>query len=163
MSCWFSLVWVSALSFIDSCLESVEVLHHFGLGRTIDRVRNDFTVSSPILSTHLCIWACGSTWRRHTGKHGSSATHQRITQLTSWPHVASPTWSSTEQVARPATKRFHTSDWRPLHGGVLSTVDMVVQRRDGRRWHCEHDDDDDLSYLQCFNPVDWLRARGTSS
>jgi len=37
---------------------------------------------------------------------------------------------------------------------------MVVQRRDGRRWHCEHDDDDDdLSFLQCFNPVDWLRAR----
>jgi len=27
-----------------------------------------------------------------------------------WPHVASPTWSSTEQVARPATKRFQTSD-----------------------------------------------------
>jgi len=35
-----------------------------------------------------------------------------ITQPTSWPHVASPTWSSTEQVARPATKRFQTSDWR---------------------------------------------------
>jgi len=32
----------------------------------------------------------------------------------SWPYVASPTWSSTEQVARPATKRFHPSDWRPL-------------------------------------------------
>ena len=32
--------------------------------------------------------------------------------LVGW--VASPTWSSTEQVARPATKRFHTSDWRPL-------------------------------------------------
>jgi len=58
--------------------------------------------------------ACGSTWRRHTGKHGSSAPHQRITQQTSWPHVASPTRSSTEQVARPATKRFHTSDWRAL-------------------------------------------------
>ena len=25
-----------------------------------------------------------------------------------------PGWSSTEQVARPATKRFHPSDWRPL-------------------------------------------------
>jgi len=32
-----------------------------------------------------------------------------FTQPTSWPHVASPTWSSTEQVARPAT-----SDWRAL-------------------------------------------------
>jgi len=28
-------------------------------------------------------------------------------------------------------------------GGVLSTVDMVVQRRDGRRWLRELDDDDD--------------------
>jgi len=27
-------------------------------------------------------------------------------------------------------------------GGVLSTVDMVVQRRDGRRRLREHDDDD---------------------
>ena len=63
---------------------------------------------------HLGIWACSSTWRRHTGRHGFSAPHQRITQPTSWPHVASPTWSSMEQVARPATKQFHTSDWRPL-------------------------------------------------
>ena len=72
--------------------------------------RSDFTVSSPIPSTHFGIWTCGLTWRHHTGKHGSSAPHQRITQPTSWPHVASPTWSSTEQVAR----RFHPSDWRPL-------------------------------------------------
>ena len=28
-------------------------------------------------------------------------------------------------------------------GGVLSTMDMVVQRRDGPRWLREHDDDDD--------------------
>ena len=56
----------------------------------------------------------GSTWWHHTGKHGSSAPHQRIAQPTSWPHVASPTWSSTEEVARPATKRFHPSDWRAL-------------------------------------------------
>jgi len=75
---------------------------------------SDFTVPSPIPSTHFCMWACGSAWRRHTGKHGSSAPHQRITQPTSWPHVASPTWSSMEQVARPATKRFHPSDWRAL-------------------------------------------------
>ena len=67
-----------------------------------------------IQSTHLGIWACGLTWRRHTGKHGSSAPHQRITQPTSCPQVASPTWSSAEQVARPATKRFRPSDWRPL-------------------------------------------------
>ena len=77
--------------------------------------RSDFTVPSNMPSTHLGIWACGSTWRRHSDKHAcSSAPHQRITQPTSWPHVASPTWSSTEQVARPATKRFHPSHWRPL-------------------------------------------------
>ena len=28
-------------------------------------------------------------------------------------------------------------------GGMLSTVDMVVQRRDGPRRLCDHDDDDD--------------------
>jgi len=80
--------------------------------------RSDFTDTVLFLSrrrsTHLGIWACGSARRRLTGKHGSSAPHQRITQPTSWPHVASPTWSSTEQVARPATKRFHPSDWRAL-------------------------------------------------
>ena len=50
----------------------------------------------------------------YTEKHGSSAPRKSITQPTFWPHVASPTWSSTEQVARPATKRFHPSHWRPL-------------------------------------------------
>jgi len=119
----------------------------------VDRVRNDrstsadrsdFTVSSPIPSTHVGIWACGSTWRRHTGKHGSSALHQPITQPTSWPHVASPTWSSTEQVARPATKQFHTSDWRALEmccrpwtwwcndvtalAGYATTMMMMIRR-----------------------------------
>jgi len=56
-----------------------------------DRVRNDevlqrtglTSLSSPIQPTHLGIWARGSTWRCHTGKHGSSAPHQRITQPTS--------------------------------------------------------------------------------
>jgi len=30
-----------------------------------------------------------------------------------------------------------------ISAGLLSTVDMVVQRRDGPRWLREHDDDDD--------------------
>ena len=34
-------------------------------------------------------------------------------------------------------------------GGVLSTVDMVVQRRDGPRRLREHDDDDDTDQI-CF-------------
>ena len=31
-------------------------------------------------------------------------------------------------------------------GDVLSTVDMVVQRRNGPRWLCELDDDDECRY-----------------
>ena len=76
--------------------------------------QSEFTVPSPIPMMHLGISAWGSTWRWHTGKHGSSTPHQRITQPTSWPHMASPTWSFKEQVVRPAMKRFHPSDWRLL-------------------------------------------------
>ena len=47
--------------------------------------------------------------------------------------------ASTEQLARPATKRFRLKSC----GGVLSTVDMVVQRRDGPRRLRDHDDDGD--------------------
>jgi len=72
--------------------------------------RSDFTVPTPIPSTHFCIWAGGSTWR-HTGKHGFSAP-QTITNYQSTDllieRIASPTWSSTERVGRPATKRFHS-------------------------------------------------------
>ena len=61
--------------------------------------------------------------------------------------MASPTWSSTELVARSAT--FETIPRVRLEtpGGVLSTVDMVVQRRDGPRRLRDHDDDDDVSTL----------------
>jgi len=83
--------------------------------------------------------SCGSTWRR-TGKHGSSAPQQRITQPTSWPYMETPTWSSTEQVARPAKKWLHRSIgdlWRhPVdcgHGGA---------KCDGP---CRVRDDDDYS------------------
>jgi len=82
--------------------------------------QSDFTVPSAIPLTHFCIWARGVTWRWHTGKHGSSAPHHRVTQPTSWPHMASPTWSSTEQVTRPAPVQLETT------GGMLSTVDMAV-------------------------------------
>jgi len=34
--------------------------------------------------------------------------NQRITQRINQPHVASPTWSSTEQVARPAIRNDST-------------------------------------------------------
>jgi len=71
--------------------------------------------------------------------------HQLITQPTSWPHVASSicTWSSTQQVARTATKRFHTTIPHvrlETSGDKLSTVDMVVQRCNGPRLLRELDD-----------------------
>jgi len=71
--------------------------------------------------------------------------------------VASPTWSSTEQVVRPATKRFHVR--LETSGDVLSTVDMVVQRRDGPRWLRELDDDnddDDDTLWTLFRGLNWL-------
>ena len=55
---------------------------------------------------------------------------------------ASTDFLTTERVARPATKRFHLSDWRPLVG-VLSAVDTVEQRCDGPRRLRDNDDDDD--------------------
>jgi len=102
----------------DSCLESdgtiesslkwwTEMLKYFS---------GPVSLHCPIsyLVYALLIWACGSTWRRHTGKHGSAAPRKPITQPIAWPHVASPTWSSTEQVVRPATKWLYPSGWRPL-------------------------------------------------
>jgi len=106
------------------------------------------TVPSPIPSTHLGIWACGSTSRRHTGKHGSSAAQQRITQPTDLLTargvanlVVHGTTGSTSYETIPPV-RLETS------GGVLSTVDMLVQRRDGPRRLRDHDgdgDDDDIN------------------
>jgi len=58
--------------------------------------------------------------------------------------VASPTWSSTEQVARPAIYETIPPVRLETSGGVLSTVDMVVQRRDGPRRLRDDDDDDDV-------------------
>ena len=52
-----------------------------------------------------------------------------------------PGWSSTEQVARPATKQIPPVP-SETPGGVLSTVDMVVQRRDGPRRPRDDDVDD---------------------
>ena len=67
--------------------------------------------------------------------------------------MASPTWLFTEQVARPATKRFHPPVRLESSGGVLSTVDMVVQRRDGPRRLRDHDDADD-DVCMCYCSVD---------
>ena len=69
--------------------------------------------------------------------------------------MASPTWSSTEQVARPAIYETIPPVRLETSGGVLSTVDMVVQRRDGPRRLRDDDDDDDVDnyVFQCGRSV----------
>ena len=70
------------------------------------------------------------TWRRPPGRHGT-------------------TGSTSYETIPPV--RLESS------GGVLSTVDMVVQRRDGPRRLRDHDDDDDddlgshLGYYKFLN------------
>jgi len=99
--------------------------------------------------------ACGSI-RRHTGKHGSSAPHRRIAQPTSWPHVASPTWSSREQVARPATKRFHPSHWRPLEACCRP---WTWWSNDATSLDHDDDDDDVSEYVSLYASVSACRWR----
>jgi len=47
-------------------------------------------------------------------------------------------------------------------GDVLSTVDMVVQRRDGPRWLRDHDDDDDSVSAHALRSVHQFGLHGTS-
>ena len=54
-----------------------------------------------------------------------------------------PTWSSTDQVARPCSYETIPPVRLETSGGVMSTVDMVVQRRDGPSRLRDNDDDDD--------------------
>ena len=48
-------------------------------------------------------------------------------------------------------------------GGVLSTVDMVVQRRNGPRWLHDNDNDDDIAYSSTDNGYSQERNRYVSS
>ena len=105
--------------------------------------RSDFIVSSPIPSTHLGIWACGSTLRQHTGKHGSSApqstsTYHSTDLLTTrgvvHMHLVVHATSGSNSYKTIPHVRLETS------GDQLSTVDMVVQRCNGPRLLRELDD-----------------------
>ena len=59
-------------------------------------------------------------------------------------HMASPTWSSQnkwlDQLRNDSTDPTETS------GGMLSTVDMVVQQHNGPRQLRDNDDDDDTPW-----------------
>ena len=88
--------------------------------RWYDRIQNDEVLqrtgqtSLSHLLSHRLVSVFGHMARLDDNTRADMVPHQHITQPTSWQHVASPTWSSTEQVVRPATKRFYPSDWRPL-------------------------------------------------
>jgi len=85
------------------------------------------------------MWLDLTTTHRQTWLFSSTSTYHSADLLTARgvAHlVVQGTSSSTSYETIPSV-RLETS------GGVLSTVDMVVQRRDGPRWLREVDDDDD--------------------
>ena len=69
--------------------------------------------------------------RRHISVFG------HVARLDDGPAPSRPWNKWLNQLRNDSTRPIESS------GGVLSTVDMVVQRRNGPRWLREHDDDDD--------------------
>ena len=122
--------------------------------RWYDRVRNNEVlqrtgltslsrlISYPVdASRYLGMWLDLTTTHRQTWLFSSTSTYHSTDLLTARgvAHlVVHGTSGSTSYETIPHI-RLESS------GGVLSTVDMVVQRRDGRRWLREHDDDDDVA------------------
>jgi len=85
------------------------------------------------------MWLDLTTTHRQTWLFSSTSTYHSADLLTARgvAHlVVYGTSGSTSYETIPSV-RLETS------GGVLSTVDMVVQRRDGPRWLREVDEDDD--------------------
>jgi len=82
------------------------------------------------------MWLDLTTTHRQTWLFSSTSTYHSTDLLTA-RGVAHGTSGSTSYETIP-TVRLETS------GGVLLTVDMVVQRRDGPRRLRDHDDDDDV-------------------
>jgi len=80
-------------------------------------------------------WACVH-WRCNGDTRGQSIVVKVFLFVLSalWPHVASPTWSSTEQVARPATKRFHPSDCTTTRRPSPATRPRVAMPCSHRAW-----------------------------
>jgi len=97
-------------------------------------------ISNPIkASRYLGMWLDLTTSHRQTWLFSCTATYHSTDLLTARgvAHlVVHGTTGSTSYEMIPHV-RLETS------GDVLSTVDMVVQRRDGPRWLREHDDDND--------------------
>ena len=91
-------------------------------------------------------------WMIHAMEVGPSTytylmTQLRSTRLSFERGVASPTWSSAEQVARPCSYETILSVRLETSVDVLSTVDMVVQRLDGPRRLRDDDNDDKVQFV----------------
>jgi len=82
-----------------------------------------------LMTTHQHTWLFSSTSTYHSTENDLLTT-RGLANL-----VVQGTSDSTSYETIPHV-RLQTS------GGVLSTVDMVVQRRDGPHWLREHDDDE---------------------
>ena len=118
------------------CCFIVFTLFLFNITDRTTTDQSDFTVTSPILSMNRGILACGSTWRRHTS---STSTYHSTDLLTACgvAHLVVHGISGSTSYETIPPIRLESS------GGVLSTVDMVVQWRDGHCWLCDRDNDDD--------------------
>jgi len=102
---------------------------HFHCGK-------DFAAPSPVPSTHLGSWLDLTTTHWQTWLFSSTSTYHSSDLLTARgvAHlVVHGTGSTSYETISPV--QLETS------GGVLSTVDMVVQRRDGPRRLRDHDDE----------------------
>jgi len=124
--------------------------------RWYDRVRSDEVgyyngpvwlhspISYPVdASRYLGMWLDLTTWHRQTWLFSSTSTYHSTDLLTARGvahQVVHRTTGSTSYETIPPVQLESS-------GGVLSTVDMVVQRRVGPRRLRDHDDDDDGHWL----------------
>ena len=132
------------------------------LGTTSDNVLCVFPVQSHLLEIFIhsvmscplwsaqrqCIEIYASFVTFIEAERGSSAPCQHITQPNSWPYMASLTWSSTKQLARPTPRLRPIGDlWRrAISRGRNGATTLRRRNHDD-----DDDDDDDLSLLS--NPA----------
>ena len=98
-------------------------------------------ISYPVdASRYLGTWLDLTTSHRQTWLFSSTSTYHSTDLLTARgvAHLVVHGTNGSTSYERIPPVRLESS------GGVLSTVDMVVQRRDGPRWLLELDDDDDV-------------------
>ena len=115
--------------------------------------------STTVASRYLSMWLDLTTTHRQTWLFSCTSKYHSTDLLTARgvAHlVVHRTSGSTSYETIPPV-RLETS------GGVLSTVDMVVQRHNGPRWLRDNDDDDDIAYSSTDNGHSQERNRYASS